>query len=91
MPKQNKPITVLSFDNSYGATVVVPDGAARDYAGVKAEHLRAVTTLLTLEATGVAELPGSLREIFHVMANGLAHDMERLVGLIAEDARRASA
>jgi hypothetical protein len=85
------PLAVLSFVDSHGATVVVADGSARDYAGVKSEQLRAITQLLVLEATGVVELPHSLHEIFSLTANALAHDMERMVGLIVEDCARLAA
>jgi hypothetical protein len=69
-----------SFVDTYGATVTIPAGEAATYTGIKAEHLRAITQLLA----GV-DLAASQTQEFSVIANGLAHELEQLIPIVATD------
>jgi hypothetical protein len=74
-----------SFVDTYGATVTIPTGQAANYAGCKAEHLRAITQLL---AGG--DLEESAQRDFHVIANALAHELEDLIDIVAADTKLQS-
>ncbi len=76
----------VSFVDTYGATVAIPAGEVQDYAGIKAEQLRAVTQLLTGAASGGIDLSPSAVRDFSLMANSLAHEIEYLVNIGANSA-----
>lgn len=75
---------LLSFVDTYGATVTIPAGEAANYAGCKAEHLRAITQLLA--AGSNIDLSESATRDLSVIANALANEMESLIDIVANDA-----
>jgi hypothetical protein len=76
----------FSFKDAYGATVTIASGDAARYASVKAEQLKFITQLLTEVAVGSCDLPDDTAKHFQVVANGMAHELETLIDVIANDA-----
>ena len=76
------PRAASSFVDTYGATVTIPAGEVANYAGCKAEHLRAITQLLAASAGGGVDLAESAVADFSVIANALACEMESLIGIL---------
>ena len=81
----------LQFVDTHGATVTIRPGAVRDYAGVRAEQLEALTRLLVSVSAGDVELDDGDADIFQLWANEYAHAMHELVDLIAQDANSGGA
>ncbi len=81
-PAVQAPRAALSFVDAYGATVSIHVGEVGNYAGCKAEHLRAVTQLLAASAGGGVDLAESAVSDFAVIANALACELESLINLM---------
>lgn len=80
----------LSYVDPYGATVTVAAGEARTYADIKTEHLTALTRLVMDIHAGDVELEDSQADIFITMLNGVAHEVQELIGIVASDTKEAA-
>lgn len=82
----SQPAGTLQFTDAHGAIVSIDRGDVRLYAGVRAEQLKALTSLLVEVAQGNAELDDKDVRVLQLLANEFAHEVHDLIELVHQDA-----